>query len=81
MPREDVEEFAEQFPIVLVLKRLLPLGIAVLIIAFFLIVIFVPESVKLSALIVAIFGVFITFSVLAKRYAERLTKGHLCWNP
>jgi len=69
---EDVEEFAELFSIVL--KRILPLGIVVIIIAFFLVIIFVPESEKVSALIVAIFGASITFGVLAKRYAEKLTK-------
>jgi len=70
MSRMNEEEFAELFPIVF--KRVLPLGIAVLIIIFLLIVAFVPNSEKVCALIVAMFGVAITFGILAKRYAEKL---------
>jgi len=71
MNEEELEKFAELFPIVL--KRVLPLGIAVLIIIFLLIVAFVPNSEKVCAFfIVATFGVAITFGILAKRYAEKL---------
>ena len=70
MSREDAEEFAELFP--LVLKRVLPLGITALIITFFFIVIFVPNPEKVSVLVVAIFGIPIFFGIYAKRYAEKL---------
>jgi len=72
MSKKEVEEFSELFPIVL--KRVLPLGIAVLILIFLLIVVLVPKPEKVSALIVAIFGVAISFGIFAKRYGEKLLK-------
>lgn len=70
MPSEEVEKFEEVFPIVL--KRVLPLGIIALIVAFLLVEIFVPNPEKVGALVTAIFGVGVSFGVYAKRYAEKL---------
>ena len=65
-----MEKFEKVFPTVS--KRVLPLGIIALIIAFLLVEIFVPNPEKVSVLVVAIFGIGIFFGVYAKRYAEKL---------
>jgi len=70
MPSKEIEEFERVFPIVL--KRVLPLGVIALIVAFILINIFIPTPKKVSALVIAIFGISIFFGVYAKRYAEKL---------
>ena len=70
MPSEEVEKFEKVFPIVL--KRVLPLGIIALIIAFLLVEIFAPNPEKVGVLVVAIFGIGVFFGVYAKLYGEKL---------